>query len=91
MSTKQPTPQRERLRKQKTRLQAFLDDAGLTSAQLEAETGISRQSMTKIRGGRDVRRHTMTRILKGVRVLTGRSVTIDELFDFEPDNPLDQA
>lgn len=67
-----------------SRLQSFLDVEGITSARLEAETGISRQSMTKIRAGRDVRRKTMLRILTGVRNLTRRDVGIEELFDLDP-------
>ena len=70
-----------------TLLQAFLDANGLTSAQLEAETGISRQSMTKIRAGRDVRRKTMMKILRGVRALTKLRVRMDELFELDPDDP----
>lgn len=42
-----------------TRLQQWLDDNGFTSAQMEEKTGIGRQSMTRIRGGGDVRRRTM--------------------------------
>ncbi len=46
-----------------TRLQAWLDTNHFTSAELEALTRVSRQSMTKIRAGADVRRKTMLRIL----------------------------
>ena len=66
-----------------TRLQSFLDAEGLTSARLESEAGISRQAMTKIRGGSDVRRKTMIRILAAARRLTGRLVRMEELFDLD--------
>jgi predicted transcriptional regulator len=69
-----------------TRLQSWLDAKGFTSAQLEEKTGISRQAMTKIRAGGDVRRKTMMKILKGARELNGGTVTMDELFDLDPDS-----
>jgi hypothetical protein len=68
----------------KTRLQKWLDAEGFTSAQLEAVTGISRQTMTKIRAGSDVRWKTMVRILRGVRTLSQRNVGMDEVFDLDP-------
>ena len=71
--------------RRKTRLQEFLDRETLTSAQLEAATGISRQGMTKIRAGQDLRLRTMRRILDGARRLTGRNVRMEELFDLEPE------
>ena len=74
-------------RGEKTRLQQFLDAHGITSAQLEVATGIARQSMTKIRAGRDVRRNTMLRILCGLRALVGPTVQMGDLFDLEPDDP----
>jgi predicted transcriptional regulator len=74
-----------RERKQ-TRLQSWLDENELTSAQLEEKTGISRQAMTKIRAGGDVRRKTMMKILKGARELKGATVMMDELFDLDPDS-----
>jgi predicted transcriptional regulator len=73
-----------------TPLQAFLDANDLTSAQLEAEAKISRQTMTKIRKGRDVRRKTMLKILGGLRRLLGRKVEMHEIFNLDPDAP-DQA
>jgi predicted transcriptional regulator len=73
-----------------TRLQMWLDEHRFTSAQLEARTGIGRQSMTKIRGGQDVRRKTMMKILKGARELKGAAVNMDELFDLDPDSPCNQ-
>jgi predicted transcriptional regulator len=70
-----------------TRLQRFLQVNGLTSARLEKEIHMSRQSLTKIRGGHDVRQGTMLRILRGCRALTGRKVLMDEIFDLDPDSP----
>jgi len=70
-----------------TRLQTFLDAHGFTSAQLEGATGISRQSMTKIRAGRDVRRKTMLKILQGLRSLTKRRVAMDEVFELDQAEP----
>lgn len=67
----------------RTRLQSFLVTEGLTSAQLEKEAGISRQAMTKIRAGSDVRRRTMLRILIAARTLTGRQVAVEELFELD--------
>jgi predicted transcriptional regulator len=75
---------------QQTRLQLWLDENGFTSAQLEEKTGIGRQSMTRIRGGGDVRRKTMMKILRGARELRGAKVTMDELFDLDPDSPYNQ-
>lgn len=76
----------------RTRLQRFLDAEGLTSAKLEKETNISRQAMTKIRAGQDVRRKTMLRILAGVRALTRRAVRMEEIFELDPeDGPPDDA
>ena len=69
----------------KTRLQDWLDQNGFQSVQLEAATGICRQSMTKIRGRREFHLRTMRRILRGARKLAGRPVQMQELFDLEPD------
>jgi predicted transcriptional regulator len=74
-------------RRPHTLLQKWLDANGFTSVQLEAVTGIGRQSMSRIRAGGDVRRKTMIRIVKGAARLTGRKVTMDELFDLDPDSP----
>jgi hypothetical protein len=74
---------------QQTRLQRWLDENGFTSAQLETASGVGRQSMTKIRGGGDVRRKTMIRILRGARKLKP-GTTMDELFDLDPDSPSNQ-
>lgn len=68
-----------------TPLQRWLDDNGFTSAQLETTAGIGRQSMTRIRGGGEVRRRTMIKILRGARKLKA-DVTMDELFDLDPDS-----
>jgi hypothetical protein len=70
-----------------TLLQKWLDENGFTSVQLELVTGIGRQSMSRIRAGGDVRRKTMIRILQGAARLIGRKVTMDELFDLDPDSP----
>jgi len=73
----------------RTRLQRWLDSNRFTSASLEqaiviaTATTISRQSMTKIRQGADVRLSTMIRIKRGAESLAGRAVNIDELFDFD--------
>jgi predicted transcriptional regulator len=69
----------------RTRLQAFLDANGFTSAQLEATTSIARQTMTRIRAGRDLRLSTMLRILQGVRRIANWRVQIHEIFDVDPD------
>jgi DNA-binding Xre family transcriptional regulator len=69
-----------------TPLQRWLDDRGLTSAQLEAATGLSRQAMTKIRAAvGDVRRTTMLRILDGACTLAERRVRMEEIFDLDPE------
>jgi predicted transcriptional regulator len=68
-----------------TPLQRWLDDNGFTSAQLETVAEMSRQSMTRIRGGGEVRRRTMIKILRGARKLKA-DVTMDELFDLDPDS-----
>lgn len=67
-----------------TRLQQWLDDRQLTSVQLEEKSGISRQSMTKIRAGSDMRKKTMIRIARGASLLAERPVLMDELFDLDP-------
>lgn len=70
----------------KSRLQRWLDSNGFTSAELEEATGIGRQAMTKIRAGADTRRRTMIRILGGCCTLAKRKVTIDEIFNLEPED-----
>jgi transcriptional regulator with XRE-family HTH domain len=64
-------------------ISAWLKREGLTSRQLEGACHISRQTMTAIRRGRDVRLSTMVKILRGARALSRRRVAIEELFDFE--------
>ncbi|HYH08685.1 MAG TPA: hypothetical protein VEK11_16645 [Thermoanaerobaculia bacterium] len=71
----------------KTRLQQWLDNNGYSSGALERATGIGRKAMQAIRRGRDVRKSTMIRVLKGARLLSGEPVEITDLFDFEPDAP----
>jgi transcriptional regulator with XRE-family HTH domain len=71
-----------------TRLQEWLDTNGFTSAQLERVTKMSRQSLGQIRNGRDVRRRTMLRLLRGCRALAKRPVQMDEIFDLDPDSPV---
>lgn len=73
--------------KRGTRLQLWLAENGFTSAQLEETSGIGRQSMTRIRGGGEVRRKTMLKILRGARELKGPEVSMDDLFDLDPDSP----
>jgi hypothetical protein len=71
----------------KSRLQRWLDSNALTSADLEAVTGIDRRSMTKIRADKqNVTRRTMLRILEGARTLARRQVHILELFDLNSDD-----
>jgi predicted transcriptional regulator len=70
-----------------TRLQAWLDENGFTSAELEVLIDISRQSMTKIRLGRNARQRTMLTILRGCRALAKRPVDMHEIFDLDPDSP----
>lgn len=72
-------------------LQQWLDAHAYTSAQLERETGMSRQSTTQIRGGRDLRLTTMLRILRGCRALAGRKVLMEEIFDLDPDSPSNRS
>ena len=73
----------------RTRLQRWLNENEFTSADLERAirsatlTGISRQSMTKIRRGADVRQSAMIRIKQGASLLAQRPVAIEELFDFD--------
>lgn len=77
--------------RQPTRLQSWLDTNGFTSAQLERKVPMSRQSMTKVRAGRDVRRKTMIRILRAARDLKNDPmVKMDDLFDLDPDSPLNR-
>lgn len=71
----------------RTRLQGWVDENGFTSAQLEVASGISRQSMTKIRAGADARKRTMLRILSAARKLKGPEVQMNDLFDLDPDSP----
>jgi hypothetical protein len=75
---------------QPSRLQEWLVREGFTSAQLEAESRIGRQSMTRIRGGGEVRRKTMLAILRAARALKGGYVAMDELFDLDPDSPFNR-
>ena len=70
-----------------SRLQRWLEANGFTSARLEKATGMSRQSTTQIRRGRDLRLTTMLRILRGCRALALRKVVMDEIFDLDPDSP----
>ncbi len=77
-------------KKSPTRLQAWLDRNGFTSADLEGKTGIVRQSMTKIRAGGEVRRKTMLKILAGCMTLAGRKVSMEEIFDLDPESPANQ-
>jgi DNA-binding Xre family transcriptional regulator len=74
-----------------TRLQEWLDRNGFTSAQLEKEIAMSRQAMTKIRAGGDVRRKTMVRINRGCSHLARRPVAMDEIFDLDPESPANQT
>ena len=71
-----------------TRLLEWLEANGFTSAQLEKATKITRQSIGQIRRGRDVRRSTMIRLLRGCRALARRNVPMEEIFDLDPDSPV---
>ncbi len=75
----------------RTRLQRWVDENGFTSTELEAASGIGRQSMTKIRAGGDARKRTMLRILRGARKLKGADVQLLDLFDLDPDSPENQT
>lgn len=87
MSAPLERPSRGRRTFRDSRLQQWLNANAYTSAQLERETGMSRQSTTQIRGGRDLRLTTMLRILRGCRALALRKVVMDEIFDLDPDSP----
>ncbi len=63
----------------------FLENEDLKSVQLEDESDTSRQSMTQIRDGRDVRLTTMLRILGAARRLAKRDVKMGELWHLEPE------
>jgi transcriptional regulator with XRE-family HTH domain len=80
-------PGRRRRTFHDSRLQQWLNAHGFSSAELERATGMSRQSTTQIRGGRDLRLTTMLRILRGCRALASRKVVMDEIFDLDPDSP----
>ena len=69
-----------------SRLQDWLRRNGFSSADLEKEVAICRQSMTRIRRGADVRYRTMLRILRGCRRLARRDVRMEEIFDLDPDS-----
>jgi transcriptional regulator with XRE-family HTH domain len=71
-----------------TRLKEWLAANGLTSAQLEREIHMTRQSMGRIKRGQDVRRRTMIRLLRGCRALAHRKVMMEEIFDLDPDSPV---
>ena len=87
MSAPPRHPPRGRMTPSDSRLQQWLDAHAYTSAQLERATGMSRQSTTQIRRGRDLRLTTMLRILRGCRALASRTVMMDEIFDLDPDSP----
>lgn len=70
-------------RRSRVLISSWLRREGHASRQLEDKCRISRQTMTAIRAGRDVRLSTMVKILSGARALTHRYVAIEELFDFE--------
>jgi transcriptional regulator with XRE-family HTH domain len=71
-----------------TRLVEWLEANGFTSAQLEKKTKITRQSVGQIRRVRDVRRSTMIRVLRACRALAHRKVGMEEIFDLDPDSPV---
>jgi hypothetical protein len=79
-----------------TRLQQFLDRHEIPSAWVErilrqrlAGRAPSDKQMTRWRLDRvDIRRKTMVRIRWAVQQIVGREVGIEELFDFDPANPL---
>jgi predicted transcriptional regulator len=71
-------------RSEATQLRRFLKANGLKSAQVEREVPISRQTMTRIKRGGDLRLSTMRRILSGVRRVAGRAVEMNEIFDLDP-------
>jgi hypothetical protein len=80
-----------------TLLQQYLDRHGIPSAVVEAALrerlggrAPHRKTVARWRlDRRDVRRKDMVRILWAVRSVSGDSdVRIDELFDLDPDNPV---
>jgi hypothetical protein len=74
----------KKVRQVKTFIPEFLKEERLTSAQLERASRTSRQAMTQIRAGRDVRLSTMHRILAGARREARRAVEMKELWDLNP-------
>lgn len=77
-SRRRPGPGRSRIL-----IRHWLKRNGFSSAQLEIETKIHRQTMTAIKNGRDIRLSTIVKILRGARALAKRRVAVEELFDFE--------
>jgi hypothetical protein len=79
-----------------TRLQQFLDRHEIPSAWVERTLrqrlkgrAPSDKQMARWRLDRvDIRRKTMVRIRWAIEQLVHRTVDINELFDFDPDNPL---
>ena len=71
--------------RQTSRLQRWLDGNGFTSAQLEKEIDMRRQSLQQIREGRDCRLSTARRILSGCTRLARRKVRMQEIFDLDPE------
>lgn len=76
-------PKSEGSQRKRVLISGWLQREHSTSRQLEEQSGISRQTMTAIKAGRDVRLSTMVKILSGARALAHRRVAIDELFDFD--------
>lgn len=71
----------------RTRLQVFLDANHIVAARLEAEAGLSRQHLRRVRQGQDIRLSTARRILRALRQITGRKVAADEIFNFDLEEP----
>jgi hypothetical protein len=66
-----------------SRLKQWLMKNSFTAAQLERASHTTHQSMSKYLRGEDLRFSTMRRLLHGARILAGRRVAPDEVFDFD--------
>ncbi|HUP61365.1 MAG TPA: hypothetical protein VNA69_13190 [Thermoanaerobaculia bacterium] len=74
----------------KTRMQDFLDRNRIRSAWVEraARPPLSRRQMARWRSMKtpDIGLKNMIRVLRAVREVAGRPVSMAELFDLEPDH-----
>lgn len=76
-----------RRKKPDTRLGRFMDANDIGVLELESASGVTRQTVTRLRfreHDRDATRRVMVPLLRGVRtLLPDRPVSITDLFDFE--------